>query len=627
MAEAALVDSVNRKPSSRQVPDDSPPKRSSRREKGAGKSASVSSDSTSVKSPVLADVSLTSGQACLRSGKSGGSRKRTSSSASAPASTSDGCPGLAPAEVASLLLTLSAQVSTLASELSSTREELRALPSGVSDVLSLAQVRQSPAVPASTSALPSATVTRADVHASQDGSTKLVSLLCGTPVQGMSTPLAGVRAQGALSGVGSRESSHEQRKDERLRTSLYENIGDRFSPLPPGGQEVVGSADDKLSDVLPPGSELDLESECRAEDGDASVVEDSQLNLPVKLSAAVALAAETAFRYFPEGVVKDKAQLHPPRSAFDDFRSAQEQRPRYRFRESSTIAYEMANVLCGKRKPAVPLLVQHGEAPEDVVSWLAQPGARAASGVPKFKLTPYPVNLIDSFALPLGALPVTPELAALREDGYNRDRVVPCTDGSLTAVEEVGRSLLELTSVSESLQRSLSRSIATSLDPFEFRFDASPTDVSTLLATLGKVTREQVTLSARLYTHAVLSRRSAFLTGSRFRDTATVERLKVSPFAEGSLLGQASFDALQKETQDARDVAIARLASQGFQKPQGKSQTQAFSSAKPQTSSSGGGKAQKQSFSSRGRGRGAPYPKRGQSFGGSRGSGRKPHPQ
>ncbi|KAK7108180.1 hypothetical protein V1264_015963 [Littorina saxatilis] len=66
--------------------------------------------------------------------------------------------GLASADVATLLLSLSTQISSLAEEVASTKAELRALPGGVAGVASLAKVFSSP----------SATVTRADVHAVQD---------------------------------------------------------------------------------------------------------------------------------------------------------------------------------------------------------------------------------------------------------------------------------------------------------------------------------------------------------------------------------------------------------------------------------------------------------------------------
>lgn len=84
------------------------------------------------------------------------------------------------------------------------------------------------------------------------------------------------------------------------------------------------------------------------------------------------------------------------------------------------------------------------------------------------------------------------------------------------AIEECGRYSLEL-SLSETLIRSLSRSVTSSLDPFTFRPDAIAKDVAVLFATLAKVTAEQMSTSARLYSQAVFWRRESLLTGSRLK--------------------------------------------------------------------------------------------------------------
>ncbi|XP_070196576.1 pneumococcal serine-rich repeat protein-like [Littorina saxatilis] len=508
--------------------------------------------------------------------------------------------GVLPSDFASLLLTISSQVSTLAADLTATKAELR---SSVSASASAAG-----------SALAATSVIQAEVHASQQGVGRLGSSL---PEHGLIEGMSSPHVAGFSGGSGMRKQERVDRvRGESTETpavnphralsvearspvvrrdlSYHSHKGSgRSFPLLPWGQEVdgVSGADqESLSGVHLP--DCDGEQDEEMDEGASSAVDDTQLNLPFRLSNAVASAAETAFKYFPEGVVRSKERLPPPLSAFDDFRSSKIPKDQFRFRESSLVAYVMANVFKEKNTPAVPLLSQRGDAPEDVIPWLAKAGERAVSGIQKLRLTPRSISLVETFALPTTVLPVSPELASLREDGYGNNRVVPYSEGSLLALEEAGRAQLELASVSESLQRAHSRSIATSLDPFEFRFEASPLDVSTLFATLAKVTREQMTISANLYAHAVHSRRSAFLTGSRITNKSTIESLKVSPFSEGSLLGQSSLDALQKETQDARDLAIARIASHGFSKSQNKpnTQTQSQSSAKPQTASSGGGR-------------------------------------
>ncbi|XP_070198640.1 uncharacterized protein [Littorina saxatilis] len=91
----------------------------------------------------------------------------------------------------------STQVSTLAADLSSTKAEIRALPAGVFDVSSLGRVRSSPtpstsgfaSASAAAFAVAAPTVVRAEVHASQHGDGRLVSLL-HEPVRskGMSSP-------------------------------------------------------------------------------------------------------------------------------------------------------------------------------------------------------------------------------------------------------------------------------------------------------------------------------------------------------------------------------------------------------------------------------------------------------
>ncbi|XP_070197183.1 uncharacterized protein [Littorina saxatilis] len=560
--------------------------------------------------------------------------------------------GLAAADVASLLLALSSQVSSLAEEISSTRAELRSLPPGVTGPSSLAKIV----------AGPSATVTTADVHAVQDGD-EIIPLSLGVPSPGgsLSQGMFATRVPGfsgesvarlqskvatgialtgessdtppghrPLSGRSGGGRDTVERTDSSMLSAAPFDVGQSVRlPLPPLGEEDSGDGSlfgygSQAGGQLPDCT--GVQDDC-LDDGTSVLGDDAGLRLPFRLGSAVALAAETASKYFEEGVVESKSQLAPPPSALGDFRVDKNTKGSFKFIESPSLAFEMSKVLVkgwSKGLPPVPLLAQHSEAPEAAVPWLAKVGQQVpcSANLRNFRLVVNPVRLIDSYSLPKSVLPVTPELAALREDGYAKDRPVPCTESSLMSLEETGRSLLELASVSESLQRSLSRSIATSLDPFEFRYDASSEDVTTLLATLARVSQEQMALSARLYTFAVHSRRSAFLTGSRIRDKVTIEALKVSPVMDGSLLGRASLDALQKETHEARDLAIAKIAHQGFQKPQGKPQGQ----GKAQSSSAAAGKTQGQSSSSRGRGRGASSQKRG-SFGGSRGSGRKPHPQ
>ncbi|KAK7114556.1 hypothetical protein V1264_000600 [Littorina saxatilis] len=400
-------------------------------------------------------------------------------------------------------------------------------------------------VAAESSPSPSATVTHADVHASQDADDRhflsLSGPSSGVPLhsKGMSaTQVTGfsgqsvARSQEEVAPFVSRggESSDlwagqfrtggrsVQGKDPEKRTevlvhpALSQDFGQGVQlPLPPWGQEEGSKAVSQLNYDSQCGGQLpdctDVHDGC-TDDGASGMGECTEFRLPQKLSNAVALA----FKYFEEGVVESKAQVVPPPSALGDFRSSKEARCPFFFGESPSVAFVMVKVLSGSRhqlntqSSTVPLLSQHGEAPESAKPWLAQADQQAPScsaNLRNFKLSTQPISLIESFALLKAALPVTPELATLREDGYSRDRPVPCTEASLLALEETGRSLLELASLSESLQRSLSRSIATSLDPFEFRYDASSEDVTTLLATLARVSQEQMNLSARLYTHAV----------------------------------------------------------------------------------------------------------------------------
>lgn len=87
---------------------------------------------------------------------------------------------------------------------------------------------------------------------------------------------------------------------------------------------------------------------------------------------------------------------------------------------------------------------------------------------------------------------MTPDLANLRKDGYSPERLSVCTERGLLGVEEIGRYSLELSSLSETLILSLSRSITSSLKPFRFRDDAVEQDAAILFAALAKVTAEQM---------------------------------------------------------------------------------------------------------------------------------------
>ncbi|XP_070190161.1 uncharacterized protein [Littorina saxatilis] len=453
----------------------------------------------------------------------------------------------------------------------------------------------------------------------------------------------------ALSKRNSRGVDTGQRDSVTHRQTGMSPVNVNKSQLPPSGQDaafgqalhgpsVLQSASpvvDRFSDAA---SHSDFHGPATADsefdDSHSLSEEEVDVKLSLKLKPAMVTAAQVSAKYFAEGVTATTSFAAPPPSAVGDFRPALTEVQGYRFSESPSVAYELSKVLArtsGSENSlpvdTVPLLTAHGQAPDAAQPWLASGQLRKASTsfhARKFTLSRRHHSLIETYALPSAPLPVTPELANLREDVYRFDK--PCTysEGALIGLEETGRYSLELASLSETLLRSLSRSIAVSLDPFEFRNDASVKDVPILLASLAKVSAEQMSVAARLYAHAVFTRRDAFLSGSRIQDKSTLDLLKVSPFTEGSLLGQPSLDALDKQTQNARDLAIAKLAQHGLAKPQAKQQ----GPPKASFSSANRGRGSQHSQSSfRGRGRGAPYPKKKPSFGNARGSGRKPNPQ
>ncbi|KAK7104148.1 hypothetical protein V1264_018911 [Littorina saxatilis] len=453
----------------------------------------------------------------------------------------------------------------------------------------------------------------------------------------------------ALSKRNSRGVDTGQRDSCTHRQTGMSPVNVYKSQLPPSGQEaafgqalhgpsVLQSASpvvDRFSDAA---SHSDFHGTATADsevdDSHSLSEEEVDVKLSLRLKPAMVTAAQVSAKYFAEGVTAMTSSAAPPPSAVGDFRPALTEVQGYRFSESPSVAYELSKVLArtsGSENSlpvdTVPLLAAHGQAPDSAQPWLASGQLRMASTsfhARKFALSRRHHSLIETYALPSAPLPVTPELANLREDVYRFDKTCAYSEGALIGLEETGRYSLELASLSETLLRSLSRSIAVSLDPFEFRNDASVKDVPILLASLAKVSAEQMTVAARLYAHAVYTRRDAFLSGSRIQDKSTLDLLKVSPFTEGSLLGQPSLDALDKQTQNAKDLAIAKLAQHGFAKPQAKQQGPPKASF---TSANRGRGSQHSQSSFRGRGRGAPYPKKKPSFGNARGSGRKPNLQ
>ncbi|XP_070203396.1 uncharacterized protein [Littorina saxatilis] len=399
-------------------------------------------------------------------------------------------------------------------------------------------------------------------------------------------------------------------------------VGGQFAALPSIVQPTLAtsaSVDGWVSGLPDPPSDGDQEGFGEEQEGDEDRSESvTPLRIPNKLGPTLELAAEITSRYFPEGVSADSTVVAPPPSALADFAGAGDTRAKFRFMESPSVPFVMAQVLADANTP-YPLLAAHGEAPPSAQPWLTS--AQAGGGLPansrRSRLPSRPHSLLSSFSLPTAPLPVTPELARLRQDGYSRDRTSVCTEQSLLGLEESGRSSLELTSLAETLIRSLTRAIASSIEPFRFRDDASEADAAMLLAALAKVTDSQMTLAARLYSQVVFWRREAFLNGSRLTDKATIDSLRVSPFSEGALLGSRSLDALRQQTEETRDQHVVQLTELALKQHSNKPR----SSASAPDSSSG----QQSSRAGRGGSRSRPY-QRKPSFG-KRGSGRKPNPQ
>ncbi|XP_070198747.1 uncharacterized protein [Littorina saxatilis] len=399
-------------------------------------------------------------------------------------------------------------------------------------------------------------------------------------------------------------------------------VGGQFAALPSIVQPTLAtsaSVDGWVSGLPDPPSDGDQEGFGEEQEGDEDCSESvTPLRIPNKLGPTLELAAEITSRYFPEGVSADSTVVAPPPSALADFAGAGDTKAKFRFVESPSVPFVMAQVLADANTP-YPLLAAHGEAPPSAQPWLTS--AQAGGGLPansrRSRLPSRPHSLLSSFSLPTAPLPVTPELARLRQDGYSRDRTSVCTEQSLLGLEESGRSSLELTSLAETLIRSLTRAIASSIEPFRFRDDAIEADAAMLLAALAKVTDSQMTLAARLYSQVVFWRREAFLNGSRLTDKATIDSLRVSPFSEGALLGSRSLDALRQQTEETRDQHVVQLTELALKQHSNKPR----SSASAPDSSSG----QQSSRAGRGGSRSRPY-QRKPSFG-KRGSGRKPNPQ
>ncbi|KAK7087811.1 hypothetical protein V1264_021815 [Littorina saxatilis] len=184
--------------------------------------------------------------------------------------------------------------------------------------------------------------------------------------------------------------------------------------------------------------EEEMEEEASEADGDAPI------RLPARLSALLTLAAEVTTHYFPEGVAVASSSAVPPPSAFADFAPSHEQSANFKFLESPSVAFQLAKVFSNDGSaPPLPLLSAHGEAPASALPWLASPGRLAHHTVTanrKIRLANSGRNLIDSFALPTAPLPVLSNLATIRQDGYNKERLSICKEKDLIAVEECGRS-------------------------------------------------------------------------------------------------------------------------------------------------------------------------------------------
>ncbi|XP_070190989.1 uncharacterized protein [Littorina saxatilis] len=345
-----------------------------------------------------------------------------------------------------------------------------------------------------------------------------------------------------------------------------------------------------------------------------------------RLRVILDTAAEVTSRYFPEGTAAAVAPTSGVPSAMSDFLPAKEANPSFRFAESPAIAYHLSQVWAsaprrtgGVPSDPVPFLVPFGTVPEQSQPWLATM-AQTSTFVPlpqrKLALPRHSRNLVASYALPRSVLPVTPDLTALLAKPVKGDSVIPVKDSTLLSLEEVGRQLLELASISDTLIRALSRSLTDDLVPFTLSEEQNADDVSSLLTALAKVNEEQTRLSSLQYAHAVLARRELFLANSQFAEQVTRDTLRVSPVVEGSLFSQMALVARQQEIQSNKDSQFLDMTLQGMKqaKPsqQGKSQPASHpkpAQKRPAQQSSRGGK--KRMASGRGRG----------------GSSSKPHPQ
>ncbi|XP_070184248.1 nucleoporin NUP188-like, partial [Littorina saxatilis] len=156
--------------------------------------------------------------------------------------------------------------------------------------------------------------------------------------------------------------------------------------------------------------------------------EEVDVKLSLKLKPAMVTAAQVSAKYFAEGVTAMISSAAPPPSAVGDFRPALTEVQGYRFSESPSVAYELSKVLArtsGSENSlpvdTVPLLAAHGQAPDSAQPWLASGQLRMSSTsfhARKFALSRRHHSLIETYALPSAPLPVTPELANLREDVY-----------------------------------------------------------------------------------------------------------------------------------------------------------------------------------------------------------------
>lgn len=151
----------------------------------------------------------------------------------------------------------------------------------------------------------------------------------------------------------------------------------------------------------------------------------------------------------------------------------------------------------GSGIPAVPVphLVPFGPVSESAQPWIllaAQVSSFVPSGKKKLTLPGASRNLFASCALPRSTLPVTRELQPLLAKPFKGDSALVVNESSLISLEEVGRQLLELASIAETLLRTLSRSMTDSLVPFMLSEEQNADDIATLLAALARVNEEQM---------------------------------------------------------------------------------------------------------------------------------------